>query len=124
MIEAIGDDPHLPVFDGHRACVQCYLHILNLICKSLLKQFDVHVVGKDDPREPDKDERVWIDLAEVLADQEDDMDLDVEEEEDDDDNEVDVMEEMSPEEQEKFKKEVQPVKVILAKVSTYDVHPG
>ncbi|KAI1783385.1 hypothetical protein LXA43DRAFT_837949, partial [Ganoderma leucocontextum] len=40
MIDAMATDPRLPEFDGKLARVRCFLHILNLVAKSLIRQFD------------------------------------------------------------------------------------
>ena len=41
MVEELAEDKNLGQwFDGHKARVRCFLHILNLVAKSLIRQFD------------------------------------------------------------------------------------
>ena len=40
MVDAMGEDARLPEFTGRVARVRCFLHILNLVVKSLLREFD------------------------------------------------------------------------------------
>ncbi|PBK68153.1 hypothetical protein ARMSODRAFT_841952, partial [Armillaria solidipes] len=40
MIEALGDSADVPSFSGQVSRTRCFAHIVNLMAKSLLKQFD------------------------------------------------------------------------------------
>ncbi|PBK81824.1 hypothetical protein ARMGADRAFT_862864, partial [Armillaria gallica] len=40
MIEALGDSDNVPSFTRQDSCTWCFTHIVNLVTKSLLKQFD------------------------------------------------------------------------------------
>ncbi|KAK0467345.1 uncharacterized protein EV420DRAFT_1228573, partial [Desarmillaria tabescens] len=40
MVEALGDSDALPSFNGQASCTHCFAHIVNLVAKSLLQQFD------------------------------------------------------------------------------------
>ncbi|PBK65454.1 hypothetical protein ARMSODRAFT_866429, partial [Armillaria solidipes] len=40
MVEALGDSDTLPFFDGQASRTGCFAHIVNLVAKSLLRQFD------------------------------------------------------------------------------------
>ncbi len=40
MVEALGDWNNLPPFEGQASCTCCFTHRVNLIAKSLLRQFD------------------------------------------------------------------------------------
>jgi len=110
----------LPNFPGsaNRCC--CFLHIVNLIAKSLLKQFDIPKKSADAAL--DDAERELINLA---------VGIDVEEMvtiaeqgagsngEDNDNVEgwVDETASMSAEEREELREKVQPVHLVLVKVS-------
>ena len=97
-------------FGGQRARVRCFLHILNLVAKSLIRQFDVR--ADKERAKSDAVEQQLAALAEelegyderVVAEQEGGSGLGEGNfaEEDDADNEVDAMVEMSPEELAKF----------------------
>lgn len=122
MIEELVD--LLPNFPGPANRCRCFLHIVNLIAKTLLKQFDV----------PRKDASAALDAAEQklleLA-----AGLDVEElmtvaesgtgDEVDDDNVdgwVDEMAELTEEEGDELHKQIQPARLVLVKVNYCDEH--
>ncbi len=50
MIEALGNPDSVPSFPGQTACTRCFAHIINLVTKSLLKQFEPlkHQSNSDD----------------------------------------------------------------------------
>ncbi|PIL33222.1 hypothetical protein GSI_04672 [Ganoderma sinense ZZ0214-1] len=115
MVSAMTEDERLPSFDGHRARVRCFLHVLSLIVKTLLKQFD----GRPDPEKAVMEEadRVLLNLLEGLQGYDSVIEDDAEGEEDDpDDDEVDAMEDMTEEQRAEFEVQVRPVKVVLAKI--------
>ena len=137
MIEELGMEENLLVFEGVAARVRCFLHILNIVGgKNLVALFDTHAQKKKDgPEEGDDPE-----IAELAgggpdtgedSEGEDDDDEEEDGEEDDEDGEelvydidgldseeeVDAMGELSEKEQAEFTEAVRPVKLILAKVS-------
>ena len=99
----------------------CFAHILNLVAKSLLKQFDVK---QDDKKAEDlnDDEQSLLELAGNIEDEEHTMaqekdDVDREEEEEEDlEGWVDKVEALTLEEQENLANTIRPVKRMLVKV--------
>jgi hypothetical protein len=101
---------------------QCFAHIINLIAKSLLKQFDIRDDNERD-KDLDDDERSLLALAEDIEHEE----LTTAQEKDDDDGEieeedglegwVDEVEALSPTEQANLEESVRPVKRALVKVT-------
>ncbi|PBK85234.1 hypothetical protein ARMGADRAFT_876057, partial [Armillaria gallica] len=55
MIEALGDSDNVPLFSGQASRTRCVAHIVNLMAKSLLKQFDPPRHKSNDNRGPDDD---------------------------------------------------------------------
>lgn len=117
MIEELVD--MLPNFQGPANRSRCFLHTVNLIAKTLLKQFDVP--RKDASAVLDAAERELLDLA---------AGLDVEElmtvaengtgDKFDDDNVdgwVDEMAELTEEEGDELRKQIRPVQLVLVKVN-------
>jgi TATA-binding protein-associated factor Taf7 len=101
--------------------MQCFVHILNLIAKSLLKQFDVKPKAGDTDDLNDDDASLLalaedMETEELTAAQEKD-DGDGEAEEDDQvDDWVDEVEALTPEERADLEESIQPVKRTLIKV--------
>ena len=101
---------------------RCFLHILNLVAKSLLHQFDMtpqkETDGVDDDLSPEEEE--LLDLAEGLDKEEltmelqDDANEDEEAPEDDDDD--GWVDELSEEERDALKVHIRPVSRVLVKV--------
>ncbi len=119
MMEALEEPGNLPNFDGPRARVRCFLHILNLVAKSIICQFDTKA-SKADRVQEDQEEAELDELACEL--QEYDTDSDGVDDQgardgDDPDDEYDATEEMTDEERAQFEKDVRPVKLVLGKVS-------
>lgn len=118
----------LPKFDGQLARVRCFAHVLNLIAKSLISEFDARV----DRNENEVDEEELRELR-VLTEGEEEEEVVTRTEtaaaagnndegeaavgDDDVDDEVDPMAELTPEQRAQFDIDVRPVKLILAKVS-------
>ncbi|TFY67078.1 hypothetical protein EVJ58_g1873 [Rhodofomes roseus] len=109
-------------FRGQRARVRCFDHILNLVVKTLLKQFDTtrrRRNGNDDGL--DAAEAALQELTEGMADIEDDDDVDewdldaVDLEDDDVDGWVDEQQNMTAEEVAELDATTRPVKLVLAK---------
>lgn len=118
MVEELAD--LLDDFPGAANRTRCFTHILNLVAKSIIKQFDVPKTRANE---------VLNDAAKELAALA--VDLDVEEQitrenlSDDDDEDgddnldgwTDVREELSDEEREVLDKSLQPVRLVLVKAS-------
>lgn len=119
MTEQLGQ--LLVAFNGDYSRTRCFLHILNLVAKSMLRQFDVKAVS--DVEEVDVDVQKLLKLAEGLEAEEaavrDEQDVPGEDGVDDDDEEswIDEVGTMNDEEQDEFEREVRPVKMVLVKVS-------
>jgi hypothetical protein len=103
-------------------CTHCFAHILNLVAKSLLKQFDVK---QDDKMKDDltDDEQTLLDLAGDIeqeecttAQEKDDADNETEDE-DDLDGWVDELEALTLDEWEDLEESIRPVKRMLVKVT-------
>jgi hypothetical protein len=104
-------------FPGAANRTRCFTHLLNLVAKSIIKQFDVPKAQADEALD---------DVARELAGLA--VDLDIEEEisreesddEDEDDNVegwTDIREELSDEEREALDESLRPVRLVLVKVS-------
>ncbi|KAL0957211.1 hypothetical protein HGRIS_014896 [Hohenbuehelia grisea] len=110
-------------FEGQKDRVRCFAHIINLVAKSLLKQFDVPK-GKEGDTMSDAEQQ----LAELAKD------LDMEDlqtrletsarENDDDDVEgwVNEVEEMSEAKRKAHNANIQPVSLVIVKVSTDTIY--
>jgi hypothetical protein len=118
----------IETFPGAPNQTRCFAHILNLVAKSVLRQFEGPKKGK-----------VADDAAKELADVVDEMDVDKDKEEDsdsgsneggnecddgdddDDDDDEDGLQEgvdeMSMEEMSSLKESVKPIRLVLTKVS-------
>lgn len=129
-------------FAGPAAHMRCLLHIINLVAKSLLCQFDVK--KKDIPNDSTRSESPDIDAASnsgkgdgtddrtksdgditcdqqaleglMIEDEEDDSEGQEDKDEDKDEGWVDKVAEMSKAERHEFEKNIHPVKFALAKV--------
>ena len=119
MIEELGSI--LDAFPGAANQTRCFLHILNLVAKSVLRQFEP-------PKARDKDllsvgAKELAALAEDLEESLDDHngeDNDLDELEDDNEGEEqDEREGMSEEEIAELEECVQPVRLVLAKASCF-----
>jgi hypothetical protein len=108
----------IPSFGGEPTRTRCFLHIVNLVAKSILKEFD------SSKNKADLDEDLLAtagdDLAEglegeeqiTLAERGDEDDM----EDDDVEGWVDEMEEMSIDERNILKQSMRPVRITLVKV--------
>jgi hypothetical protein len=96
---------------------RCFAHILNLVAKALLKQFDVKTEDKNDLND---DERSLLDIEteELTEELTEAQDVDINEIDDDDDNGgwVDGADTLTPEERENLEESIRPVKRMLVKV--------
>lgn len=115
----------LPNFSevGH---TRCFLHIVNLVAKSVIRQFDVQ--KKRDDEHLDEAEQELRDLAgdvdlenqqaeELMEECQISGEIDAEDESDDDvEGWVDEMMLLSPSERERVEADIRPVKLVLVKV--------
>ena len=102
-------------------CTQCFTHILNLVTKSLLKQFDIKEDNKKEDNLTD-DEQALLDLVGnieqeelTMAQKKDDAD-DKTEGDDDLEGWVDEVEALTLEKWESLEDSIWPVKMMLVKV--------
>ena len=111
----------IDAFPGASNQTRCFLHIINLVAKSVLRQFEP-------PNAKDKNllSEVAKELAALAEDLEESMDDhngeddDLDElEDDDEDGERDEHEGMSNEEIAELEESVQPVRLVLAKASLF-----
>ena len=118
-------------FPGAANQTRCFTHILNLVAKSILRQFEVRKKAGNDPEEADEAKKALAALAQELEVEENtDISDELEEEEvdsegddvevdndDDDDGLVDKCERMSEEEVAELEETIVPVRLMLTKVS-------
>jgi len=110
----------LESFPGAANRTRCFTHVLNLVAKSILRQFDVPKAKAGEAL--DAAASALAALAADLQTEEEAMRMDTDEdsdEEDDDDVDglVEIEELMTPEEIEELEASIQPVRVVLVKVS-------
>lgn len=124
MVEHLTAAKNLPAFNGHRTRVQCFLHILNLVAKGLIRQFDART--DKEKAEQNTEERLLAKLAADLQANEETGEVEVEEDlggaEDNPDDEVDPLADLTLEERAQFEINVRPVKLVIAKVSLMHRH--
>jgi hypothetical protein len=117
MIEELAN--LLDDFPGAANQTRCFLHILNLVVKSIIKQFDLPKATADGIL--DEATRDLLALAGDLA-LEEEQTRDVGKDDEDDDNEegwIDERELMSEWERDELDESVQPVRLLLIKVSRF-----
>lgn len=112
----------IPSFPGSPNQVRCFAHIINLVAKTVLRQFDAGKDGKmgdQDTAAVLAEVVAGLDLDQTATDDGDvDVDTDTVEELDNDvDGWVDERTDLSEEEREELRDAVLPVKLILNKVS-------
>jgi hypothetical protein len=128
MIETLGD--LIDDFPGAENQTRCFLHVLNLVVKSILKQFDLPK-SKEKKKNGDDDDNgnaEIIDQAveELLKlagdiDSEGELMASDEEEDDNDDGWIDECEDMTEDELRELSASVAPVRLLLTKV-TYQIN--
>lgn len=106
----------VPLFDGSFR-VRCFLHICNLVAKSLLRIFDDPKL-KDDAEIAILAENLDIEELEAV---EVDVRNGITSDEDDDDGLIDVMGELDEDEHTSIVEAIQPVKKVLVKVSKHNL---
>jgi hypothetical protein len=106
-------------FPGESNRTRCFTHILNLVAKSIIKQFNVPKAQADEVLDDAAKE-----LAALAIDLDDEERISREGEGDDDENEdnnvegwTDVRKELSDEEREDLDTSLQPVRLVLVKAS-------
>jgi hypothetical protein len=121
MIENLGE--LIDDFPGAANQTRCFLHILNLVVKSILKQFDLPKKKKTSGKDlADETDEILDQAAEELLRLGDDVDnegnLMANDEEDDDNDEgwIDEREEMTEDELKDLSASVAPVRLLLTKV--------
>ncbi|KAH9910741.1 uncharacterized protein B0H18DRAFT_894583, partial [Fomitopsis serialis] len=122
-------------FPGRRARSRCFCHIVNLVAKSLLRQFEPpkprkkkkNEDGTDEYDESADDDPELSDYDRELQELMEDLDFDETEEiedgqGDDIDGLWDAREDLSTEKRSSLEEEVRPVKMMLVKVSINHIH--
>jgi hypothetical protein len=118
-------------FPGAANQTRCFAHILNLVAKSILRQFEVRKKAGNDPEDADEAKKALAALSQELEVEENtDISDELEEEEevdsegedevdndDDDDGLGDEREGMSEEEVAELEETVVPIRLMLTKVS-------
>lgn len=116
----------LSEYEGEFGHTRCFLHVINLVAQSILRQFDVKELSEDEIETlTDDTAKKLAKLAVGLEDEEaatqmegiDLEELDDEGEDNDEADWVDEMESMSEEEHLEFQSEIEPIKTVLMKVS-------
>ena len=118
-------------FPGAANQTRCFAHILNLVAKRVLRQFEALKKGKSvddaaakelaavvDEISLDKDEEASDDGSDDDGDECDDVDDDVV----DDDEEGVQDDELSEDELMSIKENVKPIRLVLTKVSQFNIH--
>lgn len=106
----------VPGFEGEVSHIRCFLHVINLVAKSLIHQFDMRggqTDVQDDEQQELTNEADMEDLPSDAADESDDGGAAA----DNDDGFVDEVERMDEAEKELHKYTIRPVEVVLVKVS-------
>jgi hypothetical protein len=119
MVDELID--RVPQFGGAISHICCFLHIINLIAKSIIHQFDVKKKDLDEIFNGDTPEiqgfnKCIIEGEEELTDSEDHKELQDRLLKDNNDGWIDEVELLSEEEHNTLKVIIWPVKLVLAKV--------
>jgi hypothetical protein len=116
MIEVL--EGLLENFDGQASWTRCFAHILNLVAKTTIKQFDVPKGKADealDAAEKElRDLAEGVDVEEIMTRAE--TPLNEDEEPDDVDGLVDERDALDEEERQELDESVRPVRLVLTKV--------
>lgn len=122
MVEELAE--LIEMFDGEASRTQCFLHIVNLVAKSLLKQSDVPKKKADAAL--DEVEKELLALAEDLEWEERitvaENGLGDEASKDDVDGLVDEVEELTAQERKDLVESITPVRLVLVKVCLFRCH--
>jgi hypothetical protein len=107
-------------FDGEASRTRCFAHIINLIAKSMIKQFNIPKAKAGEALDDAMEELVAL-AGEIEVEEQvmrDSADEDEDVEEDNIEDWVDEWETMSKQERQELDNDVQPVQQVLVKVST------
>ena len=107
----------LTEFGGGAKRTCCFDHVINLVVKSITRQFDIHKTGNDEVLS--KALKDLVELAENLEEEEDAVRANYSDDPDDDDDDdgwIDKREEMTEQDLEDLERDVVPVKHVLVKV--------
>lgn len=114
MVEALSDK--VPAFGGVTSHTRCFLHTVNLVAKSLIREFDIKKRDADQALAGSEDDELdGLNKADEDEDEEDDSSADLV-----DDNEsgwVDEVELLPNDERDALERDIRPVKLALVKVS-------
>ena len=116
----------IAVFEGTFSRVRCFAHVVNLVVKSLLRQFDVRET-KDADGLVDEDVRALLELAQGMADEDVETLRDRRAEEhgvedaENDEEWVDEIATLDDWERDEFEEQVRPIKMVTVKVSVCTV---
>jgi len=119
-------------FPGAANQTRCFTHILNLVAKSILRQFEVKKKTNDDePDDRDDATKALAALAqeleledsstEMVEDPEEELEDDDEVTEDDEDGLGDERDGMSEEEEAELEESLVPIRLMLTKVSRFEL---
>jgi hypothetical protein len=103
----------VPGFEGEVSHTRCFLHVINLVAKSLIRQFNTTDINDEQQELTDEPDMEDLPSNIIAAEESDDEDAAT----DNDDGFVDEVENMNEEEKELHKSTIKPVKVVLVKVS-------
>jgi hypothetical protein len=115
MIEKLAE--LVPTFPGKANQTRCFLHIINLVAKSVIRQFDVEKGKADDALRLDEAELELRELAEGIDLEDLETQGDQDDDDDDDDGWVDERNALSITDREALDASVRPVKLVLVKVN-------
>jgi hypothetical protein len=115
MIEELSE--MIANFPGKPNQTRCFAHVLNLIAKTIIKQFDAPTKARKGSSRPESDEEVLEKLVEGMDMEEFETRLNAVEDKDDDmDGWIDEAELLEEDEQEKLNADVLPIRLVIAKV--------
>jgi hypothetical protein len=110
----------IPSFTGKETHIHCFLHILNLVAKAIIKMFDIPK-GEKSSNEMSKAETFLAKLTEGLElEEEETRARDVGDEEDNDNVDDDLRNDISlltKEEKKEFDEGIMPTRLVIVKVS-------
>lgn len=111
MVRELSDK--VPAFGGVTSHTRCFLHTVNLVAKSLIREFDIKKRDTDQALADDElDELIQVDSEDS---DEDDSSADLAD--DNDSGWVDEVELLADDERDALERDIRPVKLALVKVS-------
>ncbi len=117
MVEELAQ--RIPSFSGQTSHVRCFAHVINLVAKSLLKQFDSPKCQNGNTDGNDGSDFLFPELADDIDLEDEDAQSDPElVSKDNTEGLVDVLADMDIDERKAFELEIMPIRTALAKVST------